>query len=239
MFSIFNYRLTNVGETPSWVDVGSVGPEIGSADIAINSICFAVAGCGLDSAPDDSYPVPEPPPHKLARWVPIVIAVIAALLVSVTFKYVRVHRKKKELASRMTAMQMRVEEMKNIDNELLDINQVVEEAKKRQASLIMKRAALQDTPSTWSDSLDTLVPVTPEDEEYWSIFEKLRQTIPDIHISSLWRVQNSSLWSYYSFHKVYHTLKIETSHVYNVTFMSMLITLCLFLTLFFTQKESA
>lgn len=99
-------------------------------------------------------------------------------------------------------MQKKMEAMKNIDNELLDINEVVEEAKRKQASLIMKRAALQETPATWSnDTLDTLVPVPPEDEQYWAVLEKLRETMPDGHISKLWRVQNSSLWSYYSFHK--------------------------------------
>jgi len=204
-FSIFNYKLWNagetMGETTSWVDVGSVGSEIGSAAIDIREVCFADVGCGLNSAPNDSYPVPDPIPNKLARWVPTVISIIAVLLVGVTFRYILVARKKKELASQMTAIQKKMEAMKNIDTELMDIGQIVEEAKKRQASLITKRAALQDTPSTWSDSLETLVPISPEDEEYWSVFTKMRETLPNVHISSLWRVQNSSLWSYYSFHK--------------------------------------
>mmetsp|Transcript_23653 Transcript_23653/g.50182 ORF Transcript_23653/g.50182 Transcript_23653/m.50182 type:complete len:298 (+) Transcript_23653:594-1487(+) len=29
----------------------------------------------------------------------------------------------------------------------------------------------------------------------------MRETIPNVHISKLWRIQNHSLWSYYSFHK--------------------------------------
>eukprot|EP00579_Thalassiosira_antarctica_P016237 CAMPEP_0201944724 /NCGR_PEP_ID=MMETSP0903-20130614/53539_1 /ASSEMBLY_ACC=CAM_ASM_000552 /TAXON_ID=420261 /ORGANISM="Thalassiosira antarctica, Strain CCMP982" /LENGTH=763 /DNA_ID=CAMNT_0048487777 /DNA_START=171 /DNA_END=2460 /DNA_ORIENTATION=- len=109
--------------------------------------------------------------------------------------------KKETIGFTNEEMQKKIEAVKNIDNDLDNINQVVDDAKKRQASLIMKRAALQGTPSTWIDSPDTLVPVTPEDEEYWSVFEKMRVTIPNVHISKLWRVQNKSLWSYYSFHK--------------------------------------
>ena len=160
---------------------------------ALTFVCFAGVGCGLDSAPSDSYPVPEPPPDELALWIPIVIGIIAVLLVGAIFSYLRVRGKWKEQASQMTEMQKKMEAIKNIDNDLDDINQVVDKAKKRQESLIMKRAAIQGTPSTWSDSPDILVPLTPEDEEYWSVFEKMRTTIPNVHISKLWRVQNKSL----------------------------------------------
>ena len=163
----------------------------------MNEICFADVGCGLDTAPSDSYPVPDP---QLALWIPIVIGVIAVLLVGATFSYIRVAHKKKQLDSQMTEMQKKIEAVKNIDNDLDNINQVVDDAKKQQASLIMKRAALQGTPSTWIDSPDTLVPVTPEDEEYWSVFEKMRVAIPNVHISKLWRVQNKSLSNHLSYY---------------------------------------
>lgn len=216
-YSLHNFRRVNGGDTTSWVSTGSVGSEIGSAKIDMRDICFAGVGCGLDSAPSDSYPVPEPPPDELALWIPIVIGIIAVLLVGAIFSYLRVRGKWKEQASQMTEMQKKMEAIKNIDNDLDDINQVVDKAKKRQESLIMKRAAIQGTPSTWSDSPDILVPLTPEDEEYWSVFEKMRTTIPNVHISKLWRVQNKSLWSFYSFHKVNensHTIVNSGSPIY-------------------------
>jgi len=198
-YSLFNFRRASEGDHATWVNIGQTGSEIGSAEIDLTEFCFADVGCRLDSAPSDSYPVPEP---RLAVWIPAVIGVIAALLVGATFSYIRVARKKKQMASQMTEMQKKIEAVKNIDNDLDDINKVVDDAKRQQASLIMKRAALQGgVPSTWVDSPDTLVPVTPEDEEYWAVFEKMRETIPDVHISKLWRVQNKSLWSYYSFHR--------------------------------------
>jgi hypothetical protein len=92
-------------------------------------------------------------------------------------------------------------EMKNIDNELVDIQEQVEAAKLKQASLILKRSALQEKPDTWSDSTERLVPVPAEDDQYWTIDARLKATMPDAHISKLWRVQNTSLWTYYSFHR--------------------------------------
>jgi len=108
----------------------------------------------------------------------------------------------KELVSSMTELEKKVKALNSIDDDLDNLNKVVDDAKARQQSLIMKRAALQGTPSTWTESSDILVPVTPEDEEYWSVLESMRATIPNAHISQLHRVQNESLWSYYSFHKV-------------------------------------
>jgi len=198
-YSLFNFRRVSGGDHATWVNIGQTGSEIGSAEINLREICFAGVACGLNSAPSDSYPVPEP---QLAVWIPAVIGIIAVLLVGATFSYIRVARKKKQMASQMSDMQKKIEAVKNIDNDLDNINKVVDDAKKQRATLIMERAALQGgVPSTWVVSPDTLVPVTPEDEEYWSVFEKMRETIPDVHISMLWRVQNKPLWSYYSFHR--------------------------------------
>ena len=199
-YSLFNLKRN--GDTMSWEDIGSTRSVVGSAEISLKDTCFAPNACGLNIAPFDSYPIPEPAPVQLAVWIPIVLSLIAMLLVGITYRYIRIYHDKKELLSSMTELEKKVKALNSIDDDLDNLNKVVDDAKARQQSLIMKRAALQGTPSTWTESSDILVPVTPEDEEYWSVLESMRATIPNAHISQLHRVQNESLWSYYSFHKV-------------------------------------
>ena len=49
-------------------------------------------------------------------------------------------------------MHLKMEKMKNIDNELMDLDKKVEDAKRKQQVLIEQRASLQDKPPTWSDT---------------------------------------------------------------------------------------
>ena len=203
-YSLWNLKRT--GDGALWASIGETGSEVASAEIDKDGICWAEIGCGVEEAPSDSYPVP---PIKLPVWVSIVISIIAVLLLGITYRYVRVARRKKELkrqktemSLQMSEMQKKIDEVKNIDQDLDNIDQAVGDAQRRKQSLIMKRADILGTPSTWTESPDTLVQVKPDDEEYWQVLEKMRHTIPDVNISQLWRVQNKSLWSYYSFHKV-------------------------------------
>jgi type II secretory pathway pseudopilin PulG len=184
-YTLFNLQKKN-NEEAAWVPVGEVGLDVGSAVLTegIGSICFASFGCGLDEPPSDKFPVDPPDKEELDVWVPIIISVIAALLLFVTCQYFRTRNK-----------------LEKIDNELLDIDKQVEIAKLKQASLILQRSELQEKPDTWSDSTDRLVAVPPEDGQYWTIDARLKSAMPDAHISKLWRVQNKSLWSYYSFHR--------------------------------------
>jgi type II secretory pathway pseudopilin PulG len=184
-YTIYNMQNSNRSGAV-WVPVGEVGVDVGSAFLTegIGSICWASFECGLDEPPSDEYPDPK---ERVDVWIPIVISVIAVLLLFVTWKYFGVRKK--------------MGEMKNIDNELVDIQEQVEAAKLKQASLILKRSALQEKPDTWSDSTERLVPVPAEDDQYWTIDARLKATMPDAHISKLWRVQNTSLWTYYSFHR--------------------------------------
>ena len=199
-YSLFNLKRN--GDTVSWEDIGSTRSVVGSAEIYLEEMCFAPNACGLNIAPMDSYPIPEPAPVQLAVWIPIVLTIIALLLISITYRYIRIYQDKKELVSSMSELEKKVKALNSIDDDLDNLNKVVDDAKERQQALIMKRAALQGTPSTWTESSNILVPVTSEDEEYWSVLESMRATIPNAHISQLHRVQNESLWSYYSFHKV-------------------------------------
>lgn len=182
-----------------WVTIGSTGTEAGSTELYLNQTCFAEAGCGLKEAPSDTYPVPIEPVVDL--WVAIVIPIIALLLVAVIIKYWRSHKKKVALKNTMSDMQKKMEEMKVIDDELLGIDDQVERAKLRKDSLILKRSALQDKPDHWCVSDKTLVEVEPNDDQYWDVTDRLQDTMSDAHVSKLWRIQNKSLWSYYSFHK--------------------------------------
>jgi len=197
-FTIYNLQRNGTGF--SWVDVGTAKTAVGETVLnegGIKAVCFAEVGCGLAAAPSDSYPIPEGPPSPLVFVIPVILV----LLLSVTCLYCRTKRKKRLLKESMTEMQKRMEAMKRIDGELLDIDQQVEDAKRRQASLILQRAELQGLPDTWSDTLSTTVEVSPEDEQYWAVLDRMRESMDDAFISKLWRIQNTSLWSYYSFHK--------------------------------------
>ena len=86
-----------------------------------------------------------------------------------------------------------MEAMKRIDGDLHDIDRQVEDAKRRQASLILQRAELQGMPDTWTETVNTIVEVTPEDKQYWTVLDRMRESMDDAHISKLWRVQVRSI----------------------------------------------
>ena len=195
-FSIFN--LQHDGSDLAWKNVGSDSTLIGKADVDIETLCFADVGCGVNAVPLDSYPVRVEP---VSKAITIGLPSISAVLLIVLWRYCRSKAKKRRLKSNMTEMQKRVEAMKEIDSDLLNIDEMVEAAKKRQAELIERRAAIQDVPDTWSNDIRTLVKVPPDDDQYWSVLDRMRLTMPDVYISKLWRVQNTSLWTFYSFHK--------------------------------------
>eukprot|EP00957_Ditylum_brightwellii_P081526 6202262-Ditylum_brightwellii.AAC.1 len=75
--------------------------------------------------------------------------------------------------------------MQNIDSEVNDLDQQVEEAKRRQASLILHHADLQERPLTWLDSAETSVEVTHNDEQYWDVHDKLRESLSTTWISKI------------------------------------------------------
>ena len=188
------YLVSNLGKSRTeWTPIGSVGITAGSANINRNEICWALEGCALEEPPSDKYPVPGIN-VKLPTWVLVVIPITVVLMLALGLKYWRSKRK-------ITKLKTRIEAMNHIDDELAGLNQQVEDAKNRQASLILKREELQDFPDTWSDAKETLVEVTPMDEQYWFVQNKLHESMDDGWISKVWRVQNKPLWTYYSFHK--------------------------------------
>jgi ABC-type branched-subunit amino acid transport system substrate-binding protein len=190
------YLVSNLGSSRTeWTSIGSVGIKTGTANIDLSSICWAQEGCNLQEPPSDKYPVPLiNVPAVVQDWVYVVIPIIVLLMLALGVKYWRSKRK-------ITKLKTRIEAMNNIDDELAGLNQQVENAKKRQASLILKREELQDYPDTWSEAKETLVELTPQDEQYWFVQNKLHESMADGWISKVWRVQNKPLWTYYSFHK--------------------------------------
>mmetsp|Transcript_28279 Transcript_28279/g.41030 ORF Transcript_28279/g.41030 Transcript_28279/m.41030 type:complete len:836 (+) Transcript_28279:124-2631(+) len=194
-YMVMNFPTNTATE---WVNVGVAGITPDTVDIDIRAICWASVGCNQATAPTDTYPVP---PNAVPLWGTLLIVVISILFIIIALKYWRSRQKKTRLKANIDEMQKKINAMQNIDNELYDLDQQVEKAKRKQASLLLKRADLQEIPSTWTEVEDALVEVNPHDEEYWDIHDKLRESMGTAWISKLWRVQNMSLWTYYSFHK--------------------------------------
>jgi hypothetical protein len=68
-------------------------------------------------------------------------------------------------------------------------------------NVLEMRERLQRMSCVWSDSNSILVDILPYEDEYRKVADALTESIDDAHISRLWRIQNRSLWTYYSFHK--------------------------------------
>jgi ABC-type branched-subunit amino acid transport system substrate-binding protein len=179
------YELNNVQQDDWKIIPGIVTPDM--AEVQVADICWP-SGCNLSSVPSDNYDVPPP------IWMYIVFPFIASLIAGLSIKHLLVRKNMNEMRKKLDAID-------NIDEQLANINDQVEDAKKRQNMLLLKREELQETPNTWSTSTDILIEVFPEDDQYWSVAKKLRQSMEDAWISKVWRVQNKPLWTYYSFHK--------------------------------------
>ena len=182
-FQLLNLQQEGWQSIPGTVTTGSV-------DVPLGTLCWP-SGCNLTSIPSEKYEVPGIP---LPTWVYIVIPAIALIIVGISIKYLLVKKNFNEIKKKIDAID-------NIDEQLANINVQVEDAKKRQHDLLLKREELQEFPKTWSTSNDILIEVLPEDDQYWTVNAKLRQSMNDAWISKLWRVQNKPLWTYYSFHK--------------------------------------
>jgi ABC-type branched-subunit amino acid transport system substrate-binding protein len=194
------YLVSNLGYSRAgWTSIGSVGITTDSVNIDRSQICWAEQDDGNDGIcipqepPSDKFPVPGID-DNLPTWVVVVIPIIVLLMLAFGLKYWRSKQK-------VSKLKTRIEAMNNIDDELAGLNLQAENTKKRQAALISQREELQDYPETWSEANETLVEVTPQDEQYWFVQNKLHESMHDGWISKVWRVQNKPLWTYYSFHK--------------------------------------
>ena len=191
--------LTSPGT--EWIDVGTVSTkEGGNNDIDFSRICFPVAGCNLENTPDDEYDVAK---ELLPFWIWIVLALLCILVV--LFYHQRVKNKS------VTQQLRRIEdELKALDNNDTAVRQKKGKLYKEIASLLG-----QPKPSHWTKR-NGLVKVPPTQQEYWDVLAKLRETIDDTgcHLSSLSRVQNMGIWSYYVFRKnqLANKYKVDMNH---------------------------
>ena len=116
-YSILNFQ--NIKDAYQWVDVGSTSNSLGSASFGpkgIQGVCFAGVGCGLDSAPDDSPPVP---PDPIAVWVPVVIGLLCSAFLLSFWLY----RRKKIKASRKSKaiLAAKESELNDFRNSVVDM----------------------------------------------------------------------------------------------------------------------
>ena len=132
LFSIFNVQATGPNGTVGWVDVGVASTKIGETVSDQQVLCFPEAGCDLSAIPVDSYPIPEEPPEPPSTGITVGIPIILAVLVIVAWRYQRTRSKKRKLKETMTTLQKRMK----IDDDLVNVDRLVEEARKRQADLI-------------------------------------------------------------------------------------------------------
>jgi hypothetical protein len=123
-------------------------------------------------------------------WVLVVIPFILTLLLYVIFRYYRIKRKKNRLKQSVLSFQQKMD----------GIDEKIEEAKEERERLLK---GMFSKPATWSDDADdkVLVEVSPNDDEYWTVGNRLRRDMPEAYISKLWRIQNRALWTFYTFHK--------------------------------------
>jgi hypothetical protein len=116
-FSMFNAQNKFQNGKIAWTDIGSTGTEVGSASLAmgVSGVCFAEAGCGLASPPEDTYPFP---PSKIPAWgivLIVCIPILTLLLVYFRLRYWRSRRSKKNIRAELEAFRDSVVGMRAAD----------------------------------------------------------------------------------------------------------------------------
>jgi Receptor family ligand binding region/Poly(ADP-ribose) polymerase catalytic domain len=197
IYSVFNAQATNDG-TLKWVDVGSIGVS-GSATepgvgVEFNKICLVDPfGCNSTEAPSGLYPLP---PTPLPLWVFIAIPIAVSLMIAL-IRYLRSKRRK---------------DLKALEDKIHGLDDTIEKGEIEPQGLIADRYV---KPDNWIDVPDTntvLVDVSPFKTEYWDVLARLQRDMPDVRMSRLWRVQNHSLWAFYTFHRDRFTMNGIANH---------------------------
>ena len=103
-YSMFNSQSNYLDSNGKiiWKEIGTISTEIGSANfpLGMQSVCYAQAGCGLSTPPDDTYPVE---PIKLPTWIVVLISLFGIMLFVVALKYWRSRKSKREKLREMEA----------------------------------------------------------------------------------------------------------------------------------------
>lgn len=114
LYSIYNAHSMSEDGTFSWKEVGQSGTKIGSViyEAGLRDICFAEAGCSLDTPPSDSYPEP---PLPVPGWTIPVIVAIACVLIFFAYRYLRTKSKKHAHKTELQALQQSVAGMRTAE----------------------------------------------------------------------------------------------------------------------------
>jgi ABC-type branched-subunit amino acid transport system substrate-binding protein len=183
------YNMQSMKGNPKWIPIGEITTqENTSPTIQINNaqiVCFAGIGC-TKNYPNDRYEPQRPP-----NWV--VIGIIAFFFVGLICICVLG-------AFHCLSLQGR-EDQQKINR---DLRSVVEETEKFRISREKSIKQLEKShmsPSTWSNSKEILVEIQSCEQEFKQVEKDLQESMHDVHISKLWRIQNKSLWIYYCLQK--------------------------------------
>jgi ABC-type branched-subunit amino acid transport system substrate-binding protein len=195
-YSIYNMQLND--GIAKWVQVGTVRTKIGDASIDLSMICFAVSGCNLDKYPSDMYPIAKVWTTEILIFVIFFCLTALAMVLIWLWRSIKT---KNAMKKNMNEMQKKLDEIQSIDKELLSLDDKVKGTNDHKTKLLQLRENLQSMPCEWSDSNDILVNILPHEEEYRKVADALTASMSGAHISRLWRIQNRSLWTYYSFQK--------------------------------------
>jgi ABC-type branched-subunit amino acid transport system substrate-binding protein len=189
-FEVLTVRGNDASE--GWVPIGSLVPG-GPVDIDFGEICYAKIGCvNSKYIPSEKYDVPWTLPAVIGFSA---LIVVAFMLFVTAFLYFREKNRSRPFREQLRLLE---EELSGIDSE----GQAVQQ---RKGKLYHQIASLLDqpTPQHWTDD-HGLVPVDPKSPEYDRVLHKMMSTMNDdetCHITSLHRVQNAGIWSYYVFRK--------------------------------------
>jgi len=137
-------------------------------------------------------------------WLFPVIAVLVLAMIALACKYWRSKKGKRRKENKISELERRMHDMQNVDSELDNVNKIIADAQKKAAELMARRAVMQEIPHTWDPRVpddQNIIELQPNDEQYWVVSDRLRETMQDAWVSKVWRIQNNDLWNYYSFHK--------------------------------------
>ena len=180
------YTVLNMAAPNQWRNIGSIGLTKESAMLDNMKICWADGGCGAD-IPGDTTTI------GWASWSLIALSVV---IVGIFLCYILMLKRREKTLIGAAAVAA-------VDGELEELEKKIEEAKAKQAELLKQRIANAAMPGTWDCSqTETLVEVLPTDAQYWDVHETFTKTMDtEAWLSKVWRIQNNSLFNFYSFHK--------------------------------------
>jgi ABC-type branched-subunit amino acid transport system substrate-binding protein len=193
-YSIINLQRKSDG-TLHWEWIGDVKTTQNSTNFdSSKKICFpGEFGCNNKQMfPSETYNLPI---NRNLYFLAIILVLLLLLVIMIW----RNDKKQKSLQVEMSNLQ---ERKKEIDEKLDELDTNLENEMTRRIALMRSRGEFVMKPETWTNSNDNIiVEVLSHEQQYWDVTMQLQESMKNAYISKLWRIQNKSLWDYYSFHK--------------------------------------